>query len=210
MPITAREIWQAWAAGHLTDDQAQAAAERLSPPRAARPMLRPRLTGRGRGFQAVAQLGLFNHRRSPNRQASLRRRRRLAMSGPMPPGLACHFTVGELAVMRIVGDDCRYRGRCEEFIDAIAARAGVGRSTVKRALRTARRLGLVAVTERKIHGWLNDANLVRVISPAWLAWLRHSPKTAVQIWPTTDNQQLERGQARKKSRFSGHNPPGST
>lgn len=142
-------------------------AERL------RPSLRPRIFRSGRGFQAVGQLNLFDRRRSPNREASQRRRRRLAMSGPMPPDLACHFTVGQLAVMRIFGDDCRDRGKCDEFNDAIAARAGVSRSTVKTTKRIARRLGLIAVTERKITGARNDSSVVTVISKEWTAWLNH-------------------------------------
>lgn len=156
-----------------------------------------------------AQLRLFDRRLDPNRQASLQRRRRLAMSGPMPPGLACHFTVGELAVMRIVGDECRYRGRCVEFIDAIAARAGVGRSTVKNALRQARKLGLVAVTERRTTAGgrgrppRNDSNVVRVISPAWLAWLRH---TGVKFLTSTDNQRQKEALRGRKSQNLGQGP----
>lgn len=163
----------------------------------------------GRGLRPLSlQLSLFDRRRSPNRERSLRRRRRLAMSGPMPPGLACHFTVGELAAMRIIGDECRDKGRCVEFNDAIAARAGVSVSTVKRALRQARKLGLVAVTERKITGTRNDSNVVRVISGAWLAWLQHKLiKTGVQNWPTTDNQQQKRGLASKKLQVPGRGGP---
>jgi hypothetical protein len=43
--------------------------------------------------------------RSPDRQASIERRRRLAASGPLPPVMAARFTVSELAVLRIVGDE---------------------------------------------------------------------------------------------------------
>lgn len=154
-----------------------------------------------------AQLRLFDPRRSPNRERSLRRRRRLAMSGPMPPGLACRFTVGELAALRIIGDECRYRGRCVEFNGAIAARAGVSVSTVKRAKRIARDLGLIVVVERRAfaggHGKppRNDSSVVRVISPRWLDWLRHSSKnSAVQLRSATDNQRQKealRGEIRK-------------
>jgi hypothetical protein len=38
-------------------------------------------------------------------------------------------------VMRIVGDECRAKGFCDLHIDAIAARAGVHRTTVQNALR---------------------------------------------------------------------------
>ena len=42
--------------------------------------------------------------RSPDRQASIERRRRLAASGPLPPAMAARFTVSELAVLRIVAN----------------------------------------------------------------------------------------------------------
>jgi Bacterial regulatory proteins, gntR family len=50
-----------------------------------------------------------------------------------------------LAVLRIVGDEAKAHGVCALHIDAIAARAGVGRTTVRNALREARELGLVRV-----------------------------------------------------------------
>jgi hypothetical protein len=69
----------------------------------------------------------------------------------MPPALAARFTVGELAVLRIVGDEVRARKVCGLHLDAIAARAGVSRSTAKNAIREAKRLGLVEVQERRRH-----------------------------------------------------------
>ncbi len=43
--------------------------------------------------------------RPPQRAIAIERRRRLASSGPLPPAIACRFTTGELAVLRIVGDE---------------------------------------------------------------------------------------------------------
>jgi DNA-binding Lrp family transcriptional regulator len=127
--------------------------------------------------------------RSPDRQRSLERRRRLALSGPLPPGLACQFTTGELAALRIIGDEWRTHGRCTLFIDAIAARAGVSRSTVKNAIRRARELGLVSVEERRATAFRNDSNVVRVISKEWRTWLAHGRReTAVKKVAGTDNQ----------------------
>ena len=51
----------------------------------------------------------------------------------MPPALACKFTTGELAVLRIVGDEVRASGLCGLCIDAIAARAGVCRRLAQSA-----------------------------------------------------------------------------
>ena len=94
----------------------------------------------------------------------------------MPPALACKFTVGELAVLRIVGDEVRQHGQCDRCVDELAARAGVCRSLVKNALRTAARLGLVTVEERRRAGRRNLPNVVRVVSREWLAWLARGPK----------------------------------
>src|SRR4051812_24670634 len=81
--------------------------------------------------------------RAPQRPVAIARRRHLAASGPMPPALACKFTVSELAVLRIVGDEVRQHGLCDRCVDEIAARAGVCRRMVQNALREAARLGLL-------------------------------------------------------------------
>ena len=50
--------------------------------------------------------------------------------------------------------------------------AGVAETTVRNAIREARKLGLLTVEERQITGFRNDTNIVRIISPEWTAWLR--------------------------------------
>jgi DNA-binding transcriptional ArsR family regulator len=129
--------------------------------------------------------------RRPERQASIERRRRLAASGPMPPALAAHFTQGELAALRIIGDEARDHGCCTLHIDAIAARAGVSRSTVQRALRIARRLGLIDVRERRRRGLPSLTNVVRIVSAEWRLWL--SKGGGCQKRNTTDTVQQAQG-----------------
>jgi hypothetical protein len=53
----------------------------------------------------------------------------------MPPTLACRFTTGELAVLRIVADAVRDNGQCVKTIPELAARAGVCRTTAQNAIR---------------------------------------------------------------------------
>jgi len=89
----------------------------------------------------------------------------------MPPALACRFTVGELAVLRIVGDEVRQHGCCNRCVDEIAARVGVCRRMVQTALREAARLGLLTVEERRREGRRNLSNVIRIVSREWLAWL---------------------------------------
>jgi hypothetical protein len=77
-----------------------------------------------------------------------------------------------MAAFRIVSDEVRHHGVCALHIDAIAARAGTCRTTVKNALRQARRLGLITVEERRRRGQKSLTNLVRIVSPEWMAWIR--------------------------------------
>jgi len=121
-----------------------------------------------------------------DREQSIRRRRRLVSSGPLPGWLAARFTWGEVAVMRIVGDECRARGFCDLHIDAIAARAGVHRTTVQNALREAQGKGeqfnipIIHVQERRRKGQRSLTNIIRIVLPAWSDWLRKGPRRAAE------------------------------
>ena len=151
-----RSIWQGLAAGAVADDDAQTLAERLH---ARRSVLRGEIKLVG---IPVGRPSIFPPRRlqrSPQRPVAIARRRHLAASGPMPPALACKFTVSELAVLRIVGDEVRQHGHCDRCVDEIAARAGVCRRMVQTALREAARLGLVTIEERRREGRRNLPNV---------------------------------------------------
>src|SRR4051794_40913378 len=89
----------------------------------------------------------------------------------MPPKIACHFTLGEQAALAVIAVEVTKRGACSLVIGAVAALAGVSESTVKRALRQARALGLITIQERRLSRYRNDTNVVRVISREWLSWL---------------------------------------
>jgi hypothetical protein len=89
----------------------------------------------------------------------------------MPPKIACHFTLGEQAALAVIAVEVTKRGACSLVIGAVAALAGVSESTVKRALRQARALGLITIQERRLSRFRNDTNVVRVISREWLSWL---------------------------------------
>ncbi|MGS0639497.1 hypothetical protein, partial [Citrobacter sp. VF227] len=116
--------------------------------------------------------------RAPERSEAIARRRRLACSGPMPPALASRFTTGQLAVLRIVGDEVARNGACGLCLDAIAARAGVCRRLAQAATRLAEGDGLLTIQERRRQGRKNDPNVIRVISREWLAWLRRGGRSA--------------------------------
>src|SRR3954451_5829324 len=181
-----RSIWQGLAAGAVGDDDAQGLAERLH---ARRSLLRGEIKPVDIPLGRPSIFPPRRLQRAPKRPVAIARRRHLAASGPMPPSLACRFTVGELAVLRIVGggggeravlrivgDEVRQHGQCDRCVDELAARAGVCRSLVKNALRTAARLGLLTVEERRREGRRNLSNVVRIVSREWLVWLARGPK----------------------------------
>ncbi len=160
----ARLLWRGLAEGLLAETDAEVAsvalearrsAMRLPTPATVRPPPRPR-------------------RRpvSPDRRASLERRRRVAASGALPALLAAQFTQGEVAVLSVVAQQVRRHGECRLPLDAVAAMAGVGRTTAQEALRQARRLGLVSVRERRRQGQPSLTNVVTIVCRQWSAWLK--------------------------------------
>jgi hypothetical protein len=84
--------------------------------------------------------------------------------------------LAEQAVLALVAAETVRRKDCRLSIENMAAVAGVCRSTVKNAIREARQLGLLTVEERQITGFRNDTNVIRIISPEWLAWIRLARK----------------------------------
>ena len=114
--------------------------------------------------------------RPPIRSAAIERRRRLAASGPMPPALAARFTTAELAALKIISDDVRASGVCVLPIDAIAARAGISRTSAQNAIRQACRLGMLERHERRRAYDRSLPSILRVVDREWSAWLRRGPK----------------------------------
>ena len=163
-----RAIWCGLSSGALGDDDAQRLAELIH----ARQTLTKAANGSVGGPRRVGSLyPTRKPQRPPVRSVAVERRRRLAASGPMPPALAARFTTGELAVLRIVADQCRDHGRCTLPVDAIAARAGVGRTTCQRAIREAGRLGMLHVEERRQHGAPNLTNRITIVDREWRTWI---------------------------------------
>src|SRR3982751_4789192 len=163
-----RSIWQGLAAGAVGDDDAHSLAERR---RAGRSLIRGDLKPVGLPPGRPSLFPPRRPQRAPKRPVAIARRRHLAASGPMPPALACKFTVSELAVLRIIGDEVRQHGQCDRCVDEIAARAGVCRRMVQNAIREAARLGLLTIEERRRDGRRNLPNVVRIVSKEWASWL---------------------------------------
>src|SRR4051812_34136433 len=158
LPAVSALLWKAYAAGHVTEADASALSEAIELKRVLPPAPKP------------VQRRLIGSR--PRTPASLERRRRWAASGALSPALAARFTLAETAVLAVVAAEHQKHGRCTLVIEHIAALAGVGRTTVKNALREAQRQSLLRIEERRLSAWRNAPNIVTLTSPEWLSWLR--------------------------------------
>ena len=192
----ARATWAQFAAGALSEAEATQVAEAIERRRTA--LRRP-----APGFAVVPRVAIIREEARPvaskapkpapqlrrngarqltlriprpatyDRSRSIERRRRLAASSPMPPALAASFTTGEQAVLAIVAIEVREHGSCSRSIGELAARSGTSDSTVKRAVRTAVRLGLLSLQERRQKGRKSLTNVLRIISAEWRSWLEY-------------------------------------
>src|SRR4051794_31003923 len=158
LPTVAALLWKAYAAGQVTEAEASALSETIELKRALPPAQKP-----------IQRRLIGSPPRSP---ASLERRRRWAASGALPPALASGSPPAETAVLAVVAAEHQKHGRCTLVIDHIAALAGVGRTTVKNALREAQRQSLIRIEERRLSAWRNAPNVVTITSREWSAWLR--------------------------------------
>jgi hypothetical protein len=164
-----RLLWRANGEGHIDDGRAAAISEAVEARRARIKAGRPQpLPGPSTARRRPP--------RSPDRARSIARRRSQAASGAMPPAIAASFTTGEAAVLAVIAREVQRSGRCEFYLDKIAALAGVCRSTAQNALHEARRLGLLTVTERRRRGAKSLTNVIEIVSREWRAWLRIGSK----------------------------------
>ncbi len=189
-------IWKGFAAGAIGEDEAQQLAELIE----ARKVVPP---------TQVAPRARVGSR--PRSGASMERRRRWTGSGWMPPQLAALFTLAEAAVLAVVAAEVAKVARCALPLDAIAALAGVSRSTVKAALRQARVLGLLSIEHRPDRPFRHRPNVVRIVSPEWQVWLsmrrssqggKTSPPTSTHIYSSEAERQSGHKQGTTKGRNS--------
>lgn len=186
-------LWKGFAAGALSEAEAEEISGLIE---ARRAVVQAPNMGLGPEAGSKRKFAPCRPQRPPVRSIAIERRRRLAASGPMPPALACRFTTGELAVLRIVADEHRDRGSCTLCLDAIAARAGVSRSLAKAAIKQARRLGMVEVVERRRTGAKSLPNVVRVVDREWLAWIARGKRIGGRNQPTTEILGFREGEGR--------------
>jgi hypothetical protein len=189
LPKLADTVWKAHAAAALTDAEAQALAERIHERKPKQP------TGDVTSFKpAIAKP---KPQRSPDKQASIERRRRLARASPVPPELVDKFTQGEHAALTVVCGEIQRCGLCAWCLAKIAAIAGVCRDVVRNALRKARDLGLLHKEERRRRGQKSLTNIVRVLRRSWGHWLK---RIGVKKFGTTADKDSKYGAGRAGER----------
>jgi hypothetical protein len=153
--------------GTIADGQAQQLAELIQRRRGPRPAA----TLSGTAAAPRYTIHRSPEQRSPDRRASLLRRREHSATGPLPPHLATGFTTGELAVLKVISDEWLAHGACDRSLNELAARAGVCRSLAQRAVRLAELDGLITVLRRPRSGRKHLPNIIRIIRAEWLDWL---------------------------------------
>ncbi|MBS9475542.1 hypothetical protein [Ancylobacter radicis] len=169
-----RRLWNLHGSGLLNDEEAQALSVLIEARRGSMKRF-PCPPSAGRALQIMSRFAPRRRQTSPDREASRQRRRSLGGSGSMPDKLRGRFTEAERAVLAIVAGEVKHRGACDLPIDKIAALAGVCRTSVQNALHEARRLGLIRVTNRPRRGAKSLPNMVEIVSPEWLAWIKRGP-----------------------------------
>lgn len=175
-----RQVSRALGVGGLADDRAQQLYDLIQRRRGAQPgacslaTATPVLAPRHFIQRSPEQ-------RSPDRRASLLRRREHAACGPLPPNLASGFTVGELAVLKVISDEALAHGACDRSLNELGARAGVCHSLAKRAVRLAELDGLLTVQRRPRSGRKHLTNIIRIVRAEWLDWLHKGRRKAYAV-----------------------------
>jgi hypothetical protein len=166
-----RDLWKAYGAECLTEDEAQELAEAIE-------AKKPKRTCPTAARAGVDEPSSFKPvkaprpcQRSPDKQASIDRRRELARQSPVPPEHVHKFTLSEHAAMTILVGEVGKHGVCSLCMAAIAALAGTCRTVVRNTINKGRALGLLYRKERRRCGQKSLTNLVRILRPSWQHWL---------------------------------------
>jgi hypothetical protein len=179
----ARQIWRAFKDQIITDAEAHYLSFLIERRRAhARDRTIDQRSFNDRPYDPRAiRFPARRRQKSPDRSSSVARRRMLAASGNLPDTLRRHFTTGQLAVLCVVAGVVKRCGLCDQPLDEIAALAGVCRATAQSAMHMARVWGLIRVKERRRRGRKSLTNVITIISPEWITWIRRAPSAARRI-----------------------------
>jgi hypothetical protein len=161
-----KEVWGRHLAGDLTEGEAETLQEAAQ---ARRTETWPKLPA---AAKAAPRVPARRPQRSPDKQASIERRRRLAKASPVPAEHVDRFTQGEHAVVTVIAGEIARAGACDKPLAWIAALAGTCKTVVRAAVKKGWECGLWHSKERRRRGQNSLTNLVRAISRSWAAFLR--------------------------------------
>jgi hypothetical protein len=172
------QVWRAYGAGTV-DDRAHELQEMIQ--RRRQPVVR----GLPPTVLAGPPKGYFIQRsaeqRSPDRAASIARRRMHAASGAMPPQLAAQFTIAEQAVCRVAADEFLAHGVCDLSRNELGSRAGVCHTVAERTMLKIEKLKWIEVERRPRSGRKHLTNLTRIVNREWLAWLARGNRKVAAV-----------------------------
>jgi hypothetical protein len=166
-----------------------------APTRSANPGSRPRGRLGGRYLRLPYQ-------RAPNRPEAVMRRKRLALTNPVPIQIGCQLTESQRAYARLVRDEHERHGFFDLCHDEAAARIGTCPKTAKRAQAELKKLALISVERRPQPGRKNLPNIVKIIAPQWLMWIERGPKSRRE--PIGGHEGQATGAMLNKERLSQH------
>jgi hypothetical protein len=177
LQLAIADVWADHLAGRISDAEA---AHRDG-------LLRSKQSSRARPINGSRAIGAAprptkfrprRYQRSPDREKSRHRRRGWARATDVygPSNLFAAYTEGETAVLRVILCEAARHGVCDLHINTIAAKAGVCRTLVQRAIYWARELHHITWTERRIPGSKSKTNLICVVSPEWLDFIKRESR----------------------------------
>lgn len=172
------DLARMWGGGELSDDHYQALSVDLhlrQRERRDHDTVKARMPAIAEAAKAEGRASYFPkkkpYKKCPDRDASLARRESLASSNPLPSRIHRQFKDAGRAVLKIIGDECKRKGRCMMTLGEIAARAGCCLTTARDTIRDAAYLGYVAIQERRRSKKPNLANIVKIIISEWRDWI---------------------------------------
>ncbi|MFG5120479.1 helix-turn-helix domain-containing protein [Methylorubrum sp. POS3] len=171
LSAVAAQLWRAYGEGQVTEAEAEVLSGLIEARQADPPS------------PAKSRISVGSR---PRTDASMERRRRWAASGRLPPALAARFTLAEQSVLSLIANEIVRRKDCRLPVGGMAAIAGVSETTVRNAIREAGKLGMLTVEERRLTGWRNDTNIIRIVSVEWVAWLRLTRRRKSEDGAVTD------------------------
>src|SRR5262245_12114893 len=133
-------------------------------------------SGSGSELKFGGRFVCMPYQKTPDRVASLLRRKNLAIRDSMPKRMLIKLTECQRAYAQIVRERHEQCGQFDLCHDEAAARMGCCAKSVQLAQNRLRDLHWIDVEIRERPGQKNDTNIIRIVSPEWLNWIDNDPR----------------------------------